>query len=208
MWIAIAIAGFIAVLITVILLLPVKVIIKNDENNELILRYRFLFKTYGENPDPNDPILVMLKKAGGIDRFERKHLQQNIRKSGLRRTLVETYGLLIELLRELVGLLKYCTATKFRVKVRCAGSDAAQIAIRYGQYSAATHSLVNALQSFLKIRKQGYDVDLSCDFSSEEEIFRYDVVLTVRFSHVLAAFWRVAWAEARRTAAEQDNQTK
>ena len=52
MWIAIGIAGFIAVLITVILLLPVKVIIKNDENNELILRYRFLFKTYGENPDP------------------------------------------------------------------------------------------------------------------------------------------------------------
>ena len=208
MWIAIGIVGFLALLITVILLLPVKVIIKNDERNELILRYRFLFKTYGEDPDPNDPILVMLKKAGGIDRFEKKHLQQNIRSSGLRRTIVETYGLLIELLKELVGLLKYCTATKLQVKIRCAGSNAAQIAIRYGQYSAATHSLLNALQSFLKIRKRGYDIDLGCDFSSEEEIFRYDVVLVVRFSHVLAAFWRVAMAEVKRTAAEQENQTK
>ena len=66
MWIALGIVGFLAALITVILILPVKVIIKSDGNDELYLRYKFLGKTYGEDPDPNDPIILMLKKAGGV----------------------------------------------------------------------------------------------------------------------------------------------
>ena len=71
MWIALGIIGFLAALITVILLLPVKVIIKNNENNELILRYKFLWKTFGERLDPNDPIIRTLKSLSGYERLER-----------------------------------------------------------------------------------------------------------------------------------------
>ena len=76
MWIALGIVGGLAALITVILLLPVKVIIRNDEQNELILRYKFLFKTYGEDPDPNDPIIKALKEASGVNRFQKRELKE------------------------------------------------------------------------------------------------------------------------------------
>ena len=57
MWIVLGIIGFLALLITVILLLPVKIILRNDDKEALILRYRFLGKTFGEDPNPDDPIV-------------------------------------------------------------------------------------------------------------------------------------------------------
>ena len=58
MWIFLGILLFIATLITVILLLPVYIIIKSDENGELVLLYKFVGKTFGEEPDPKNPIVV------------------------------------------------------------------------------------------------------------------------------------------------------
>ena len=62
MWIVLIVIACLALLITVICLLPVKVLLKNDAQNPLILRYKFLGKTFGENPDPNDPIIKTLKR--------------------------------------------------------------------------------------------------------------------------------------------------
>lgn len=208
MWIALGIIGFIALLITVILLLPVYVIIQNDENNELILLYRFLGKTFGEDPDPNDPIVKTLKKAGGVERFEKDKLRTSIQTGGLKKTVAESYQVIVDLVKEIIALLKYGTITKLCIYIRCAGDDAADTAIRYGRYCAVTHGLLNALDAYVPIRKRKCKIDIGCDFMTGQEIFRYDVLLRVRFSHVLAAFWRLVLAEARRMAAERTDQLK
>lgn len=208
MWIVLAIVAFLAALITVIVHLPVKILIKNDAENALILRYKFLFKTYGENPDPNDPIILMLKRLGGVERLEKTTLKRNIQSDGLQKTVTEGYSVLIGLVKEVVGLLKYCTVTTLHIKILSAGDDAAQTAIRYGQYCAATHSLLGVLRSYLKVRKRGCDIDISCDFLAEESVFRYNAVLVIRFGRVLAGFWRAVLAEAKRMAAEQQPQQK
>ena len=205
MWIALGIVGFLAVLITVILMLPIKVIIKSDENNELYLRYKFLGKTYGEDPDPNDPIILMLKKAGGVTRLEKKNLQASVKSGGLQKTVTDSFQLIIDLFKELFGLLKYATATRLQVKIRCGGEDAAETAIHYGQYCAAAHSFLNVLQGFVKIRKRGCKLDIGCDFFGED-VFTYDVLLVIRFHRVLAGFWRAVVAEAKRMAKEQHQQ--
>ena len=106
MWIAFSILGVLAIIITIILLMPVKVIVKNDEKDVLILRYKLLFKTYGENPNPNNPIVKTLKKAGGVERLEIESVQQGIRSDGLQKTITNSYSALISLLKELVFLLK------------------------------------------------------------------------------------------------------
>ena len=204
MWVALAILAFLALLITVIWLLPVKVIIKNDEENQLILRYVFLFKTYGENPNPDDPLIKMLKKAGGVERLESETLRRNVRADGLRKTVSQSYSALIELLKELVALLRICTVTKLNVKIRIAEEEPDQAAIHYGLYCAATNTLMATLQSFLRIRKRGCAIDIASDFMGSKPEFRYHAELVVRFGQVLAAFWRVALAEAKRAAAEQD----
>ena len=106
MWIVLGIIGFLAALITVILLLPVKVIIKNDEQEPLILRYRFLFKTYGEDPDPNNPVIKALKTASGVDRLSKETLQESVRSGGLQKSVAETFSILKNLAKELWQLLK------------------------------------------------------------------------------------------------------
>lgn len=198
MWIALAILGFVALLITVICLLPVKILIQSNQEEVLILRYRFLFKTFGENPNPDDPIIRMLKRAAGVDRLEKGTLEKSIDVDGVRETLSSSYSVLIDLLKELVSLLKLCTVTRLHVYIRCAGDDAAQTAIQYGQCCAATDVLLNVLYGFLKVRRRGQRIDIGCDFLENETVFRIDAVLTIRLFRVLAAFWRVVLAEAKR----------
>ena len=208
MWIVLAVIGFLALLITVICLLPVKVLLKNDEENALILRYKLLGKTFGENPDPNDPIVKTLKKAGGVDRLEKQNLQTSISNDGLKKTVSDSYTTLIGLIRELLFLLRYGVITRLHVHIRCTGTDAAETAIHYGECCSATYSLVNALNSYIKIRKRGCNLDIGCDFLGKKPEFRYDVVLQIRLGRVLAGFWRVVLAEAKRSAQEQMGQQK
>ena len=207
MWIVLGILAFLATLITVILLLPVKIILKNDENNELILRYKYLFKTFGEDPDPDDPIVKALLSATGVERLQTKNVQKNIQTEGLKSTISASFSMLIDLLKEVVALLKRCTVTRLRVPIRASGEDADDAAIHYGQCCTATYSLLNILRSFLKVRKRGCNIDLGCNFF-EKSVFRYEVVLSIRAARVLGGLWRVAMAEARRMDAKKNPQEK
>ncbi len=206
MWIALGIIGGLAALITIILLLPVRIIIKNDENNELILRYKFLFMTFGEDPDPNDPIVKALKTASGIDRLETKAIQKNIKSDGLQKAVSGSFATLVDLLKEVVTLLKRCKVTRLSVFIRCTGDGADEAAIHYGQCCTAVYSLLNFLRSFVKVRKRGCKIDVGCDFLGTESVFRYDAVLTILAGSVLAGLWRAVMAEAKRTAAAQQKQ--
>ena len=207
MWIVLGILAFLATLITVILLLPVKIILKNDEQNELILRYKYLFKTFGENPDPDDPIVKALLSATGVERLQTKNVQKNIQTEGLKRTISASFSMLIDLLKEVVALLKRCTITRLHITIRASGEDVDDAAIHYGQCCAATYSLLNVLRSFLKVRKRGCNIDLGCNFF-EKSVFRYEVVLSIRAARVLGGLWRVAMAEAKRMDAKKNPQEK
>lgn len=208
MWVLLSILAFLAALITVIALLPVKVIIKNDENSGLILRYKLLFKTFGENPNPDDPIVKILKRSGGVDRLEKVATPENIQSDGLQKTVSDSYAALIGILKELLFLLKNCTVTRLHLKIRCADEEPDRAALYYGLCNAATHTLLGVISSFLKIRKRGCKIDIGCDFSQSNSLFRYEVILTVPLGRVLAAFWRLVLEEAKRVAAEQQDQAK
>lgn len=198
MWIALCILAFLAIIITVILLLPVKVIVKNDENNVLILRYKLLFKTFGESSDPDNPLVKALKKAGGVERLEKDSVEKNVCADGLHKTVSDSYAALVGLLKELVFLLKNCTVTRLDIKIRSADDDPSQAAICYGIYNAATHTLLGALRSFLRVRKRGCNIDIRCDFQERTPLFRYHLVLAVPLYRVLQAFLHVVVAEAKR----------
>lgn len=198
MWILLGILGFLAALITVILLLPVRIILKNNENEPLILRYRFLGKTFGEDPDPDDPIVKMLKSATGADRLDRKAVQQSIESDGLQKAVSQTFTTLAALVKEIVNLLKVCKITKLHVIIRSAGEDAAEAAIHYGGCCAAAYTLLDILGHYTKLRKRSCNIDIACDYEGEKTLFRYDLVLTIPVWRVLKALWKVAMDEAKR----------
>lgn len=200
MWIFLGIVGGLALLITVILLLPVSVIIKNDENNNFLLHYKFLGKLYGEVPDPASPIVLQLKKTSGLSRIEKQF--SNGKKTGdLSQAVCEICEVLGNLLKELVDILKHCTAKKFSVRVVCATDNAADTAISYGLTATAVHGLYAVASNLMKVRKRGKDIYIGCDFSGrQEKEFRYHFVVVVRLHRALVALWRLALKEVRRDA--------
>lgn len=211
MWVVLSILAILAALITVVVLLPVKIIIKNDDQNQFILRFQFLFMTFGDNTNKerentDNPIVKALLSATGFDRLETKTVQKNIRSDGLKKTVSESYTMLTELLREAVALLKRCTVSRLQIKIRCSGDDAAQVAIRYGQYCTATYSLLSVLRNFIKIRKRGCSIDISSNFPAAESVFRYEVVLSFRAARILTGFWRIALGQFKRMAAQKTQQ--
>ncbi len=199
MWIFLGIVAFLVLLITAILHLPVYIIIKSDDSGELMIRYKFLHKTFGENPDPNNPILKTLKKASGISRLEAESLQLNVQKSGLLGTVSQTCRILIDLLKEVGKILKYCTAKRLSIKIICTGDDAAEAAINYGQCCTVIYPFAGLLSSIMKIRKKGQNINISCDYDGKQDIFKIDFLIMIRFYRVLAAFFRIALKEAKRT---------
>ena len=204
MWIFLGIVGFLALLVTVILLLPVTVIIKTDQNDEVILRYKFLGKTYGEDPDPNNPIIKTLKEVSGVTRLEKENLKNEIENNSFLGTLKESCSLIIALLKRLLSLLKYCKVKVLKLHIICAEADAAQTAIDYGRCCSVVYPFLGFLHSNLKVRKKGEDINISCNFESRESLYTFEAVLVIRFSRVLSALFRAAYDEAQRINAEEE----
>ena len=205
MWIALGIIGGLVALILIIMMLPVNVIIKNDERNNLLLHYRFLGKLYGEIPDPNSPILLQLKKSSGIARIEQQLADGKL--SGTTMDEVkELLNIVGDLLRELVNILKYCTAKVFSIDVVCHKENAADTAIAFGRASSLVYGFTTAISNIMKIRKRGRNVRVDCDFS-EAKTLRYEFVIMVRLHRVLGALWRLAMEEIRREEKQKKSQS-
>ncbi len=198
MWIFLIILFFIAILITAALMLPVYIIVRNDENNKLILRYKILFKTFGQESNPDNPIALLFKKSSGISQIQTQKIKTSIKKSGLFSTLSSTYNILISLLREIVKLLKHCTVEKLCLDIVCTGADAAEAAINYGKCSSLTYPFLGMVDVLMKIKRNKESVNISCDPLCSAQRFDYNIVISVRIFRLLAAFIRIAFKEARR----------
>lgn len=208
MRIFLGILAFIILLVTVILLLPVYIIIKTDKNGEMIFRYKILFKTFGEDPDPDNPIVNTLKEISGVTRLDKEKLKESVKKGNLLETLNDSFALILGLLKRLLGLLKFCTVKVLRVKIVCAESDAAQTAIDYGRCYAAISPLVSFLHSKMKIRKKGEDINITCNFETRESSYDFEAVLVVRVFRILVALFHAAFDEVKRVSQNEASQNK
>lgn len=204
LWIFLGILLFIIAVVFAVLMLPVYIIAYNDENNELALRYKILHKTFGEVPDPENPIVLFLKKGTGISNIETQKLKSSIKETGLFSTLSSTYHIIISLLQEIAKLLKYCTVKRLKLNVVCTGADAAEAAINYGKCSSVTYPFLGMVDSIMKVNRSGEQVNISCDVYGGTPKFDYDIIISVRLCRLLAAFIRVAFKEARRTLEEEE----
>ncbi len=202
MWIFLGVVAFLVLLITVICLLPVYVIIKTDADGDLIYRYKFLNKEYGENPNPNNPIVKKMKQASGLSRLEKENLKDSVKTGSFSDTVSESLTLIPSLLKRLLALLKHCEIKKLKIKIVCAEEDAAQTAISYGKCYAVVAPLVGFLHATMTISKKGEDIDISCDYLNETGVFEFETSLQVRVFRVLVALFLTALDEAKRISQE------
>ncbi len=198
MWIFLGILAFIVILITVILLLPVYIIFKSDDDGELMIRYKILFKTFGEDPDPNQPIVKALKEISGVSRLSKEKLQKSAKASSWFETLKDSFSLIVGLLKRLLALVKICKIKVLRINIVCAEGEPDKTAINYGTCYAVISPILNFLHSSMKVRSRGESINISCDFESSESSYDYEVVLTIPFYKVVDALLRAAFDEAKR----------
>lgn len=187
-----------ALIIAAILMLPVDIIIKSDQKGNLQFRYKFLFKIYGEHPDPNNPIIKAVKKTTGIDKLEVKEIKKKLKESSYVPTALETISILKGLLGELGHILKHFSARLFRIEVKCAALDAAEAAINYGQYCALIYPLTAGLGVFIKIPKRARKINITLDREIEKDKIDYEIIIRIKVVRALWAFFRVSYKEAMR----------
>lgn len=203
MWIAIGIVGGLVLIIAIILSLPVYVIIKSDENDELMIRYRFLHMEFGEDPNPDHPVLVFAKEVTGLSKTESKALKSSVKQSGIVETVKDTCSIILGLLQQIVWILKYCTLIKFELSVVCASDDAGDAAVNYGKCCAAVYPIVTAVHGIMHVRPRGESIDVTCDFFAEESRAVYDIKLRVSVLRVLHAFLKIVIKEALRMSEKE-----
>lgn len=212
MWILWTILGIIAAIIALIILLPVYIIIKTDEDGQLIILYKLLFKTFGEHPDPNNPLLKAIKKSIGWTVFDKKPADAQGAYSGEAPgfifTVKDMFRVLASLLGEVKGLLKYCTVKKLHITAVCTGEDAADAALNYGQLCTVIYPFIGLVHSAMKVKKKAKKLDIRCDYSGNEEAFRFNSVISVRLGRVLAAFFRVSYKEAMHNVELMEDQDR
>lgn len=188
-WIILAIA------LGAFLLLPVKFTIRNDDENHLYLRVKFLFWTFGEPNKKDKPE----SKSTGIEQLKSESLKARIQRDGLIDTVTVGAKILTELFRELVHLFRHCVAEKFEFKLLCSSDDAAETAIKYGSCCAIVYPLLGFINSAIKVNPKGRKIDISCQYNGVSEVFRYDFLISVRVVFIVAALLKLLLSKAFRT---------
>lgn len=183
--------GAIALIIALILMLPVHILIRADQNGVKLL-YRILFLTFGKHPNPNSVLVRLAKELTGISRVsDLGKLKQSVGRAGVSATAAQIADILKQLLGRIVWILPRCRLNRLRLTAVCTGEDAAEVAMEYGAVCAVVYPLVGYLETLIPTRPRGEDIRVLCDLSQEESGFHADVKLSVRIFHVVRALLHI-----------------
>lgn len=189
----------VVLIIAIILILPVRVLIFTDKNNEVKILYKFLWFTFGENPDPNNPILREIKDALGLSKIDSaKKIKANAQQSGVSVTAMQIISILKSLIGRIFWLLKYCKVVKLNITSISADEDAAETAMDYGMACSVIYPLVGYIDSAMKVKKNAITLDLKCDFNAKESRFSVDIILSVTVIYVVRAFFHIVKKNAEK----------
>lgn len=207
MWILFGILLFLVCVITVFLLLPVYIIIRSDAQDSLYFRIKFLNKLYGGD-DGENPLFKSLKSATGIDRLDKEAVKKDLKDNQLLKLLREDFPLVVDIIKELLNLFKKCTAKVFKLKIVIADSNAADAAIKYGLCSSAVYPILGYLHSMIRIKPSGEEVDISCDFTSDESSFAFETVLMLRIYRLIGPLLRIGLPQLKKAIKDGATQNK
>ena len=199
MGVFLGITGFILLIVTVILLLPISVIIKKENGSEVVLLFKILFMTFGEKKENDKPKDNSLKEFFGVSKLNKK----SVKTKEFIATLREDISLIMELIKRLLGLLKKCKVKVLKIDIVCAEDDAAKTAINYGICYSIISPIINLLHGSMKVCKKGEKINIYSDFNSQNASFEFETVIVSRAFRVISAFLSLAYERAKRGDKEQ-----
>lgn len=195
----------IVLLITVILLFPVDIIIKKDDEQEIKILYKYLFWIFGEESDPDNKIVKNLLHLSGVSKItDVGDIKANADTHGVSATVSDTVSVFMGLVRQVVWIFKYLKLKKLYIDCVCAGEDCAQTAMDYGVACAVIYPLSGYLHSVMKVNRRKEKINIQCDFNSEDPIFILDTVISVRLIFVVWAFLKLVKEETEKKLQEMN----
>jgi hypothetical protein len=174
---------FAVILLTLffILMCPVTVNVKTDENKKIKFNVKFLFininnqkektkKTASKSPKKDNLFKTYLKKYGFTD------------------TVSKIFELLADALKELSFILKKAKFKKVYLTIITATDDASKTAISYGTICAVVYPVTAYMDNELKVSKNAFDINIGCDFNTDKPDYSFELEVSLKsFSAVISA---------------------
>ena len=189
MKIFLTVVGILFILILIILLLPVKFIIRNDDENRFYFRVKFLWFSFGDSKKTKKGA----HQKSGIEQLELESLKARVQRDGITETLTVAAKIIKTVFKRLERVIEHGRVNRFDFIVVCSAKDAAQTAIRYGSCCAIVYPLLGFINSIIKVNPKNRNIDVSCKYGDVSEVLRYNFIISVRIFYLLVAALGLLW---------------
>lgn len=181
--------GVVILIILFLLMLPVNLCVKNGKDGQPDLYFRILwFKFSGKSKENNKQ--KRIKNFLGLSKGKEKKTDKKEETFPNKiKNILET---LWSFLSQADSLFKNCRVTRLKLKIVCAGEDAAETAVNYGIVCATVYNLTGYLSTALKVKNNAIKVDISCDYVANNGSIEYDVILYLRVWVLLSSLLRIS----------------
>lgn len=161
-------------LVGIIMLIPVKLILKSEENNLKILIKVLFFKI-----DPNELSNEEEKQNKPQKKNEKKEFKERIENVKLILKKVKA------VLKKLGSILRVMKLEKLNLKFISGGEDAVKSAINYGIACSVIYPVISHIQSAMKVRRKRVSIDVGCVFENVPYEFNFEAVISIKIFHLL-----------------------
>jgi len=190
--IASSVLGAIVLVIFIILMLPIYMYLKYDDDGKVTLYFKILWFKFAEEPDPDSAFAKAAEKIAGISKFkDLETIKKTIKEESLSAATRQFIDVITSLFKQLVALLVNCTVNKLHIKMISASSDAAEAAFEYGISCAIIYSLMGYIEASAKMKQNATKLNLMCDYNSDDSKLSFDIILSIRIYKALAALYNL-----------------
>lgn len=186
MVIFICILSAILLLIITLLLLPVHIFIKKDNEEGFTFKIKIWFVELAGDDSEDKKASKNIKKVFGL----KKNHPTEKPKEPFTDKVSRYLALIKDVITAASSVIKKITVQRFFLNIVCAEEDAADTAISYGSCCAIVLPIVSAVNSITKIKKDAESINISCDYTSQKGRLDFDLHFTVRLYALLSALIR------------------
>lgn len=177
--------GLIAI-ICIFLLLPVSILLKNDEQNNFIYKIKFLWFSFPQKKVKSGKHIA--EKPVKTEKPSEKSLMEKIK---------DSKELIIASIKEISSLIKKFTIKEFHLDILCSGKNAAETAIKYGACCSLVYPLTSFIDSLMKPKYKKQKINIRSNFESKEEHIKFELKLSVKIISLLIALIKIAIRKAK-----------
>ena len=164
-----------------VLMCPVTVNVKTDENKKIKFNVKFLFININNQKAKPE------KKAEGTSKKENIFKTYH-KKYGFTDTVSKTFEMLSEALNELSFILKKAKFKKVYLTITVATDDASKTALSYGRICSVVYPVTAYMDNELKVSRNAFDINIGCDFNTNKPDYSFEIEVSLKsFSAVISA---------------------